>query len=62
MRYAIIDMLDCIVYESDNLEELYDVYYTLFNHCSRGIYDYQQNCYLDIVDIIDIFGCQLHSP
>lgn len=57
MRFAIIDMLDCIFFESDDIEEVCEVYYRIGNSHFRGIYDYEQEMYLDVVDIIDLTGC-----
>ena len=62
-RFAVIDHFDIIIYDSDDVSECYDVYKTLGGEkYFRGIYDYQQEMYLDEADILDITGCQLHSP
>ena len=61
-RFAIIDDFDIIVFESDDLIELYE-FYTLMGGklAFRGIYDYAEFKYLDEVDIIDLIGVQIHS-
>lgn len=60
-RFAVIDLFDIIFWDSDDVNECYDFYKTFGEENFKGIFDYKQNMYLDIVDIIDITGCQLHS-
>lgn len=59
-RFAVIDIFDIILYDSDDVNECYEFYSFMKDYC-RGVYDYQQNKYLDLVDIIDITGVQIHS-
>lgn len=59
-RFAVIDMFDTILYDSDDVMECFD-FDKMMGGYTRGVYDYQQNKYLDEVDILDITGCQLHS-
>lgn len=61
-RFALIDHLDCIFYDSNTLEEVLSVQRLWGKDMFRGIYDYEQNIYLDECDIIDILGAQIHSP
>lgn len=61
-RFALIDHLDCIFYDSDSLEEVLSVESTWGKDMFRGIFDYEQNIYLDNCDMIDILGVQIHSP
>ncbi len=60
-RFAIIDWMDTIFWDSNDVSECYDIY-IMFGKDFKGIYDYQQGMYLDEVDILDITGCQIHSP
>ena len=60
-RFAIIDHFDIIFYDSNNVKELYNMYHTFGKENFRGIYDYEQDRYLDETDIIDLIGCQIHS-
>ena len=60
-RFAVIDMFDIILWDSNDVGECYDIYLLYGKEYCRGVYDYQQNKYLDLVDIIDITGCQIHS-
>ena len=60
-RFALIDHLDCIFYDSDSLDELLSIQRDLGKDAFRGIFDYQQNIYLDECDMIDILGVQIHS-
>ena len=60
-RFAVIDMFDIILWDSNDVLECYKIYLTWGKNFCRGIYDYQQNKYLDEADIIDLTGCQLHS-
>ena len=59
-RFAIIDWMDIIFWESNDVLECYNIYVT-FGKDFKGIYDYQQDKYLDEADIIDLTGCQIHS-
>ena len=59
-RFAVIDMLDIILYDSNDVIECFN-FDKMMGGYTRGVYDYQQNKYLDEVDILDITGCQLHS-
>lgn len=61
MRFAIIDLMDCIFFDSNDIEECYEIYHRFGKSNFRGIYDYQQDRYLDEVDIIDLTGVQIHS-
>ena len=61
MRFAIIDWLDCIAYESDNVLDCTEVLALYDSDDFKGIYDYEQNMYLNEVDILDIVGCQIHD-
>lgn len=61
MRFAIIDLMDCVFFDSDDIEEIYDIYSRFGKDNFRGIYDYEQDRYLDLVDIIDLTGVQIHS-
>lgn len=59
MRFAVIDMLDCIVFESNNL-------FDCLSYCAmldvniddtdlfRGLYDYERHTYLTIDDVIEM--------
>ena len=60
-RFAVIDMFDIILWDSNDVTECYNFYLNCGKEYSKGVYDYQQNKYLDEVDILDITGCQLHS-
>ena len=60
-RFAVIDMLDLILWDSNDVLECYQIYLTWGKKYCRGIYDYQQSKYLDEADIIDLTGCQLHN-
>lgn len=59
-RYAVIDLMDIIAYDSNDVTEAYS-FFCLFGKYDtfRGVYDYKQNMYLDEVDIIDITGVQI---
>lgn len=59
-RFAVIDWMDIILFDSNDITECLNVYSFGKEFC-KGIYDYQQNMYLDEVDILDLTGCQLHS-
>lgn len=59
-RFAVIDMFDIILWDSNDVLDCYNFYLYNKEFC-RGVYDYQQNKYLDESDIIDITGCQIHS-
>lgn len=61
-RFAVITQLDTILWESDDVEECYNIFKSWGEEFCKGVYDYEQCMYLDIVDILDITGCQLHSP
>ena len=61
-RFAVIDLFDVIFWDSDDVNECYDFYDTFGKENFKGIYDYKQQMYLDEVDILDITGCQIHSP
>ena len=60
-RFAVIDMFDIILWDSNDVLECYNFYLNWGNKYCRGVYDYQQNKYLDETDIIDLTGCQIHS-
>lgn len=61
-RFALIDHLDRIFYDSDDLKEVLSVQSLWGEDMFRGVYDYEQNIYLGECDVIDILGCQIHSP
>ena len=61
-RFAIIDHFDIIFYDSDDIKALYTIYINFGKHLFRGIYDYEQDRYLDEADILDLIGCQIHDP
>ena len=60
-RFAVIDMFDIILWDSNDVLECYNFYLNCGKEYCRGVYDYQQNKYLDEADIIDLTGCQIHS-
>ena len=60
-RFAVIDWMDLILFDSNDITECLNVYDSFGKHVCKGIYDYQQNMYLDEVDILDLTGCQIHS-
>lgn len=60
-RFAVIDMFDIILWDSNDVLECYNFYLNCGNEYCRGVYDYQKNKYLDEADIIDLTGCQIHS-
>ena len=59
-RFAVIDWMDLILFDSNELIECLNVY-NAFKKSSKGIYDYLAGKYLDEVDIIDIIGVTFHS-
>lgn len=62
-RFAVITHLDLIFWDSDDVTECYDAFKSCGGeYCFKGVYDYKQCMYLDEVDILDITGCQIHSP
>ena len=61
-RFAIITWEDTIFWESANVLECYEIMDVWGKEMFKGIYDYEQSMYLDEADILDITGCQLHSP
>lgn len=60
-RFALIDWFDIIFWDSNDVSECCEIMELFGKENFKGIYDFYQNMYLDIVDIIDITGCQLHS-
>lgn len=60
-RFAVITWEDTIIFDSDDVSECYDIYEMWGKELMRGVYDYEQCKYLDLVDIIDITGVQIHS-
>ena len=60
-RFAVIDMLDIILWDSDDVLDCYNFYLNIGKEFCRGVYDFQQNKYLDETDIIDLTGCQIHN-
>ena len=62
-RFAIITYADTIFWDSDDVTECYEAFKSLGGEdVFKGVYDYKQYMYLDEVDILDITGCQIHSP
>ena len=61
-RFAVIDLFDVIFWDSNDVSECYEIYDINGKENFKGIYDYKQQMYLDEVDILDITGCQIHSP
>ena len=62
-RFAVITYVDTIFWDSDDVIECYEIFMGLGGEdVFRGVYDYKQCMYLDEVDILDITGCQIHSP
>lgn len=63
-RYALIGFNDEVLFECNDLARIYGIF---CKNCDsspipiRGIFDYQVGSLLDIVDIIDRLGCQVHS-
>ena len=60
-RFALIDWLDIIFWDSNDVLECCEIRDLWGKENFKGIYDNEQNMYLDEVDILDITGCQLHS-
>lgn len=61
-RFAVITYEDTIFWDSDDISECEEIFWTWECEKSfKGIYDYQRGMYLDEVDIIDLVGCQIHS-
>ena len=60
-RFAVIDWMDCIFWDSDDLLECLQVFHTCGEEFMRGVYDYEQGKYLDAANVIDIIGVQIHS-
>ena len=60
-RFALIDTLDIIFWDSNNVLDCYEVMKIWGKEMFKGIYDYEQGKYLDEADILDITGCQIHS-
>ena len=60
-RYALIDQFDIIFYDSNDVKELYSMYIDFGKENFKGIYDHEQDRYLDEIDIIDLIGCQIHN-
>lgn len=59
-RFAVIDHFDIIAFDSNSVTEAYSFFCLFGKHDTfRGVYDYQQDMYLDEVDIIDITGVQI---
>ena len=57
-RYAIIDFMDVIFYDSDDLQFITDIYDSLeYEKIFKGIYDYKENKYIKESDI-----CKPHLP
>ncbi len=51
-RYAIIDFMDVIFYDSDDLKLITDMYDSLkYANIFKGIYDYKENRYIKESDI-----------
>ena len=51
-RYAIINFMDVIFYDSDNLKLITDIYDSLeYAKIFKGIYDYKENRYIKESDI-----------
>ena len=59
-RFAIIDWMDIIFWDSNDILECYNIY-VMFDKNFKGIYDFKQDRYLDEADIIDLTGCQIHN-
>ena len=59
-RFAVIDMFDIILWDSNNVLECYNFYINIGKEFCKGIYDYQNSRYLDEIDIIDLTGVTLH--
>ena len=59
-RFAIIDWMDIIFWDSNNILECYNIY-IMFDKNFKGIYDFKQDRYLDEADIIDLTGCQIQN-
>lgn len=48
MRYAIIDWLDCVFYESNDRDHCLDVWLSWKDSgLVKGVYDYEDNIWLD---------------
>ena len=60
-RFAVIDWMDCIFFESDSAAECFDVLDTFGKDNFKGVFDYEKGYYMDLVDLIDLTGVQFHS-
>ena len=60
-RFAVIDLMDCVFFDSNSAGDCFDVLDTFGKYNFRGVYDYEQGCYIDLVDLIDMTGVQIHS-
>lgn len=59
-RFAVIDMFDIILWDSNNVLECYNFYTNIGKEFCKGIYDYQESRYIDETDIIDLTGVTIH--
>ena len=61
-RFAVITYEDTIFWDSDNVLECHSIWEDFGGDWSfKGIYDYERGKYLNIVDILDLVGFQIHS-
>ena len=60
-RFALITWEDTIFWDSNNVSECCEIMDIWGKEMFKGIYDYEQDKYLDEVDIIDLVVCRIHS-
>ena len=61
-RFAVITYEDTIFWDSNDVLECEEIFRTWDGTKSfKGIYDYERSMYLDLVDIIDLVGVQIHN-
>ena len=59
MRFAVIDLLDIIFFESNDPIECFEIYDLWGSSFMRGVYDYEQDCYLERADLVDLCGVSI---